>query len=43
VHLASAFVIAGATPPDTAFACWDGRLWDAASASGFRMVPSLRP
>lgn len=43
VHLASAFEFAGGTSSDVRFACWDQRLWDAARASGFQMIPAARP
>lgn len=43
VHLASAFEFAGRKPAEVRFACWDWRLWDAAHAEGFDMVPTDRP
>jgi uncharacterized protein len=42
IHLASARTIGGRST-EVPFACWDRRLWDAATASGFRMVPAGRP
>jgi uncharacterized protein len=43
IHLASAVSIAAEDMEGTPFACWDARLWDAASQLGFAMVPSSRP
>lgn len=42
IHLASALV---AAPPagDVTFACYDRRLWGAAEALGFEMLPPLPP
>ncbi len=42
VHLASALSIAE-RPSEFQFACWDARLWDAAAAVRFQMVPTTRP
>jgi uncharacterized protein len=43
IHLASAVSIAAEGKEETPFACWDRRLWDAASELGFAMVPAARP
>lgn len=43
IHLASAVSLAEGTGQLTMFACWDARLWDAASGLGFRMAPGSRP
>lgn len=43
IHLASAIVLADSAPSQTTFACWDARLWDAASRQGFEMTPRARP
>lgn len=43
VHLASALAFADGAPRDLVFACWDGRLWRAAQAEGFQMVPTSEP
>jgi predicted nucleic acid-binding protein len=43
IHLASAHLVAAGEPAGATFACWDARLWDAASRVGFRMVPHTRP
>ena len=43
IHLASAEAVAGGSPAETRFACWDQRLWGAAATRGFSMVPESRP
>lgn len=43
IHLASAETIAEGVPSDTRFACWDGRLWEAAAALGFEILPHTAP
>lgn len=43
IHLASAVTIAAEDTRGTSFACWDGRLWDAASHLALAMVPASRP
>ncbi len=42
VHLASAMTWRGEDRESVAFACWDARLWDAARAEGFPMLPTAR-
>jgi hypothetical protein len=39
IHLASAIVLAGGTPSEVRFACWDARLSDAAGRLGFALIP----
>jgi predicted nucleic acid-binding protein len=39
IHLASAVALATGSPRDTAFACFDAKLWNVASRLGFHMVP----
>ncbi len=43
IHLASAMLFAGNDVRAVRFASWDGRLWEAARAEGFEMVPAERP
>lgn len=43
VHLASALSLAEEASDQTAFACCDTRLWEAASGLGFRMAPASPP
>lgn len=43
IHLASALSLAPEGPGTLSFACWDGRLWKAASALGLSVVPATRP
>lgn len=43
IHLASASLITFRDPANTVFACWDGRLWRAASAAGFQLLPEAAP
>lgn len=40
VHLGAAELISEGSRTDVTFACWDRRLWDAARAAGFEMLPS---
>lgn len=42
IHLASAITFR-AGGHDLAFACWDRRLWEAAAAEGFVMIPAEAP
>lgn len=39
IHLASAELLSDASGSDTVFACWNRRLWTAARALGFEIVP----
>lgn len=43
IHLASALSFADGEPAAVRFACWDGRVWEAAARLGFRMTPESRP
>lgn len=44
VHLSSGRALRQVTVDEMCtFACWDQRLWDAASADGFDMAPASRP
>ncbi len=43
IHLASALRFGGNDTRRVRFASWDGRLWEAARAAGFEMVPTGRP
>lgn len=40
IHLAAAELISEGASADVTFACWDRRLWDAASAAGFSLLPA---
>lgn len=42
IHLASALAVE-AEPREVTFACWDRRLWNAARALGFLLVPEIGP
>jgi len=42
IHLAAAHEVVD-RPAELTFACWDRRLWEAARAEGFRVVPSEAP
>jgi uncharacterized protein len=39
IHLASAELVAETEAGPTQFACWDRRLWEAASGRGFTCIP----
>ncbi len=43
IHLASADVIAEESREEVTFACWDRRLWQAATESGFGVAPARSP
>lgn len=43
VHLAAALAASGERPRAWRLATWDGRMWDAARALGFDMLPAARP
>lgn len=43
LHLASAVVLKGQVKLPVALASWDLRLWEAARAIGFQVVPETRP
>lgn len=43
IHLASGVSLGEGTSEEVVFACWDARLWEAASRLGFRTSPPTRP
>ncbi|MEX2554227.1 MAG: type II toxin-antitoxin system VapC family toxin [Actinomycetota bacterium] len=43
IHLAAAVAVAADESHNVTFACWDARLWDEASKTGFIMGPVGRP